>query len=256
MSGGWYESRNVCILLSLLLVGFFATSVNDYSTPLLSEVVSEDEVEFRPASVNCTSERISLWDMQEMILRDVEEKGISTLDHRGYRHLDMESQLDITRLARLDKYRNITRLDGVVILCDSAVCRIRALTFGEQFVWGNRVFSSLLELPLDITRPPRLVPVGSVLSASPQRIDPIFLLLSRDILDDAGRVHPTCKCHNITCLDGSLIHGDNGVCRTRALEFGEQFVWLNRMFLSLFILGFSSGYYLTIYHLLHFVCNV
>ena len=116
--------------------------------------------------------------------------------------------------------------------------------------------SSLLQSLLDIKRPPRLIPIGSVLSASPQRTDPIFLLLCRDILDDAGRVHPTCKCHNITCLDGSLIHGDNGVCRTRALEFGEQFVWLNRMFLSLFILGFSSGYYLTIYHLLHFVCNV
>ena len=148
--------------------------------------------------MNCTFESMSLWDVQEIILRGVEENGISTLDHRGYLHLDLES-------------------------------------------------------PLDITRPTRLKPVGSVLSASPQRTDPIFLFLSGHIPDDAVRVHQIYKYHNITRLDASVILGDSAVCRIRALVCGDPFIWLNRMLLSLFILGFSCGYFLTIYHLLHFV---
>ena len=76
-SGGLCESKNVCLLLFLLTLVIFAASVYDFITPLLSEFVSEDEVWFRPASTKCTSPRIYLWDIQEMILRDIEEGGTS-----------------------------------------------------------------------------------------------------------------------------------------------------------------------------------
>ena len=253
MSGGLCESRNVFIFLPLLMLGFFAASVNDFTTPLSSEVVSEDEVGFRPASMNCTSASIYLWDMQEMILRDVEEKGesvISTLNHRRYPCLEgLRVKADVSHIGALD------RISGHISHYEADVSSDEVIYNAiSEFISEIYNTSSVLESPLDNTRPPRLLPIGSVLSSSTQRAGPIFLFAH--ILDDAGRVHVICKYHNITRLDGSAILGDSAVYRIQAHVFGDQFVWWYRMFFSLLMLGFSLCCYLIIYHLLHFVCMV
>ena len=103
----------------------------------------------------------------------------------------------------------------------------------DEAMWnGNSKFlceidntSSGLESPLDITRSPRLDPITSVLSASQQWADPICLLLSSSLIDDACRVHP----------DEVIYNGSS----ERALELGEWCLWRNGVFSSLFVLGFS-----------------